>query len=62
VIVVELERVSDSCGYGVPLFEYVGQRNQLVAWAEKQGAEAIARYKSEKNRESIDGLAGLRHV
>jgi hypothetical protein len=62
VIVVNLERVSDSCGYGVPLFEYVGQRDQLVAWAEKQGGAAIERYKSEKNRESIDGLAGLRHV
>ena len=62
VIVVELERVADSCGYGVPLYEYVGQRDQLVAWAEKKGAETVKRYIAEHNRESIDGLPGLRNV
>ncbi len=62
VIVVELERVSESCGFGVPLYEYVGQRTQLTAYAEKKGREALERYKAEHNRQSIDGLPGLRHT
>jgi hypothetical protein len=52
--------VADSCGYGVPLYEYVGERSQLTDWAERKGKEGIAQYKSKKNRQSIDGLSGLR--
>jgi hypothetical protein len=60
VVVVELDRIADSCGYGVPLFEFVGERTQLPAWTERKGEEGLARYKEQKNRESIDGLPGLR--
>jgi hypothetical protein len=60
VVRVELDRVADSCGYGVPLFELVGERTQLAAWAEHKGEDGLARYKRQKNRESIDGLPGLR--
>jgi Pyridoxamine 5'-phosphate oxidase len=59
VIVVELERVADSCGYGGPRFEFVGPRTQLPAWAEQKGAEGVARYRRRNNRASIDGLPGL---
>lgn len=62
VVVVDLERVADSCGFGVPVYEYQGQRTQLIEWGNKKGAAAIERYKCERNRESIDGLPGLRHV
>jgi predicted pyridoxine 5'-phosphate oxidase superfamily flavin-nucleotide-binding protein len=60
VIVVEIERVQDSCGYGVPLFQYEGERTQLQAWARKRGAAGLKEYRAEKNRKSIDGLAGVR--
>jgi hypothetical protein len=60
VVVVDLERVADSCGYGVPLLDYVGPRPQLPAVAERQGPEGLARYRGQKNRHSIDGLPGLR--
>ena len=60
VVLVDVERVGDSCGYGVPIYEYVGQRTQLPDWAASKGAEATAKYAAEKNRESIDGLPGLR--
>jgi hypothetical protein len=60
VIVVELDRLADSCGYGVPQFEFAGQRTQLPAWAGRKGAEGLTQYKRQKNRESIDGLPGLR--
>lgn len=59
IIVVELTRISDSCGFGVPLMKYVGDRPQHFAWAEKKGPEGLKTYKQEKNRSSIDGLPGL---
>lgn len=63
VIVVAVERIADSCGYGVPLMSYEGERPHMEAWAEKKmrvgGAEAIETYKAEKNAVSIDGLPAL---
>jgi Pyridoxamine 5'-phosphate oxidase len=58
IIVVELSRSKDSCGYGVPLFKYEGERTQLHAWARHRGAEGLKQYRAEKNRRSIDGLPG----
>lgn len=60
IIVVDVERVADACGYAVPLFEHKGERSQLIAYAEKQGPEGMEEYRSRKNRQSIDGLAGLK--
>jgi predicted pyridoxine 5'-phosphate oxidase superfamily flavin-nucleotide-binding protein len=59
IILVELTRVTDSCGYGVPLFKYEGEREQLFAWASKKGPEGLRTYRQEKNRRSLDGLPGL---
>lgn len=59
IIVVEVTRVVDSCGYGVPLFKYEGERTQLQAWARKRGADGLKQYRAEKNRRSIDGLPGV---
>ena len=60
VIRVHLTRISDSCGYGVPLYEFREQRSQLKAWVERKGEEAIKAYQLEVNANSIDGLIGLR--
>jgi hypothetical protein len=59
IVVVAITRVQDSCGYGVPLFKYEGERTQLQAWAGKRGAEGLKEYRAVKNRKSIDGLAGV---
>ena len=56
LIVGEIESVQTSCGYGVPFFDYQGERNDLIAWAEKKGPEGVAAYRAEKNQRSIDGL------
>jgi predicted pyridoxine 5'-phosphate oxidase superfamily flavin-nucleotide-binding protein len=56
VIRVEVDRVADSCGYGVPLMEYVGERPQRAKWLEGKGAEGVRDYVRERNAESIDGL------
>ena len=59
IIVVDVTRISSSCGYGVPLMKYEGERPQLFAWAQKKGLEGLRAYKREKNARSIDGLAGV---
>jgi len=59
IIVVEVDRISDSCGYGVPLFEYKGERQQLELWAQKRGTEGLKAYREQKNRRSIDRLPGI---
>ena len=58
-IVVEVTRISDSCGYGVPLFEYQGERSQLTAWVERKGPAGIREYQAAMNANSIDGLPGF---
>jgi hypothetical protein len=56
IIVVEVTRVSSSCGFGVPLMEYVGQRENLPEWERGKGEERLVDYRAEKNSVSIDGL------
>ena len=53
---VAVERVSDSCGYSVPLLDFRGHRDNLERWAETKGPERLAEYRAMKNRKSIDGL------
>ena len=60
IIRIELDRISDSCGYGVPLLRFESERPQLPAWAERKGVEGLATYKRNKNAASIDGLPALR--
>lgn len=59
IVVVDVTHVTDSCGYGVPLFKYEGERTQLQAWARKTGAEGLKAYREKRNRRSIDGLPGV---
>ncbi|HEB59787.1 MAG TPA: pyridoxamine 5'-phosphate oxidase family protein [Gammaproteobacteria bacterium] len=49
-------RVQTSCGYGVPLMDFVADRERLTQWAAEKGPEGIAQYQREKNARSIDGL------
>jgi hypothetical protein len=60
VVDVAVDRVSSSCGFGVPLMEFVGPREELVASARRKGPEKMAAYRARKNVSSIDGLPGLR--
>jgi hypothetical protein len=56
---VHIDRVSDSCGYGVPLMEFVGERPQRDAWLASKGAAGVRQYVGEKNAVSIDGLPAV---
>ncbi|MBX3491487.1 MAG: pyridoxamine 5'-phosphate oxidase family protein [Parvibaculum sp.] len=56
IVVMDVELVQTSCGFGVPLYDYKEERPSLIRWAEAKGDEGIAGYWQEKNRVSIDGL------
>jgi hypothetical protein len=60
IVDVAVERVSDSCGWGVPLMAYEGPREQTERWVrtklDKEGPDALRRYVEERNATSIDGL------
>ena len=60
IVVLAVERIADSCGYGVPCYEHVAPRTQLDDWVRRKGAAGIAEYQSTHTRRSIDGLPGLR--
>jgi hypothetical protein len=63
IVVVDVERVADSCGYGVPLMSYEGQRPHMELWAAKKvrvgGPEALLDYQREHNSYSLDGLPAV---
>lgn len=51
-----VDLVQTSCGFGVPLFTHVEDRDLLNDWAAKKGGEGLRRYWEEKNQLSIDGI------
>jgi hypothetical protein len=61
LIRVHVERIADSCGYGVPLMDYVGERPQRDKWVASKGADGLRAYVAEKNAVSIDGLPAVSH-
>jgi hypothetical protein len=63
VIEVSVSRIAESCGYGVPVMDLVGDRPHLEKWAAKKvrvgGAEALEQYQAEHNAASLDGLPAV---
>ena len=60
VILVSLDRIADSCGYGVPRYRYEGERTQLIDWARRKGSSGLNQYRAKNNAASIDGLPGIK--
>ncbi len=56
IVRLHVDRVQTSCGYGIPLFDYRGERPSLDNWARAKGEEGLEAYWREKNVVSIDGL------
>ena len=56
---VKLSRIQDSCGWGVPFYEYKSQRDQLTRYVDNKPKEEWLDSRYQKNAESIDGLPGL---
>ena len=59
IVRAKLTRISDSCGFGVPQYDFIGERDTLVRWADSKGTDGVARYRDENNARSLDGLPGL---
>ena len=59
IIHVDVGRISDSCGFGVPRYDFVEERDALPRWSEVKGPEGLARYQRDRNTRSIDGLPSL---
>jgi hypothetical protein len=63
IVRVDVTRISDSCGYGVPLMQFEGQRPHSTLSAQKrlrtQGPEGYAKFVAERNAASLDGLPAL---
>ncbi len=56
IIVVQVTRVSTSCGWSVPFMDFRENRDGLDKWAQAKGPDSLANYRQEKNSVSIDGL------
>jgi len=56
IILADINLVQTSCGFGVPLFQYAGERDIHFEWAQKKGSDGLTAYMQEKNRVSLDGL------
>ena len=56
IIMAEIHKVQTSCGYAVPLMDYVADRDTLTRWAETKGEDGLETYVCQKNVESMDGL------
>jgi hypothetical protein len=59
IIRTKVTRISDSCGFAVPFFDYQGQRDLLDKWTEAKGDVKLKEYRQEKNARSIDGLSAI---
>lgn len=59
IIRARLTRISTSCGFAVPQYQYSGDRNTLSRWSESKGQDGLGQYRETKNARSLDGLPGL---
>jgi len=53
---IGIDKVQTSCGFGVPFYNYEGERDQMQKWALNKGEDGLDAYKKEKNMFSLDGL------
>jgi hypothetical protein len=56
IVRLDVDLVQTSCGFGVPRYDYQGERDSLIRWAEAKGEDGLADYRAEKNAVSLDGL------
>jgi len=56
IIVLAVDSVQTSCGYGVPMYDLKEERKTLLDWATNKGEQGIKEYWQAKNQKTIDGL------
>lgn len=53
---IKVTRIKTSCGFGVPVMQFVAQRDDLLRWAEKKGTDGLERFQKKHNSRSLDDL------
>jgi hypothetical protein len=53
---LDFDLVKTSCGYGVPFFDYTGERDQMDRWCASKGDDGLLAYRQDFNLVSMDGL------
>jgi len=56
LIVNHVYQTQTSCGFGVPVMEFIENRRTLTNWASSKGKDGVKEYQQEKNTQSLDGL------
>jgi hypothetical protein len=56
IIIADISLTQTSCGYAVPFYDYVGERETLIKYWENKGEEKKLAYHQEKNACSLDKL------
>lgn len=59
IVRIDVERIADSCGYGVPHMDLIEQRSRLTDWVAARTDDELAEYRRVKNAFSIDGLPAI---
>ena len=59
IVVVDVDCIRDSCGYGVPLYEFRAERDSLRNWCNNKTPAELLEYRKQNNATSLDGLPGL---
>ncbi len=55
IFYLPIELVQTSCGFGIPMYDYIGERDNLKEWAKKKGRSGIQEYWDNRNKTSLDG-------
>ncbi|MEP3049699.1 MAG: pyridoxamine 5'-phosphate oxidase family protein [Roseibium sp.] len=56
IVMLDFDLVQTSCGFGVPLFDYKGERDSLGRWANAKSNDELEAYQRQNNMASIDGF------
>ena len=59
IICIHVERIIDSCGYGVLLYDFRQERDSLANYYGAKSDDEISAYRTQRNSKSLDGLPGL---
>ena len=59
IICIHVERIIDSCGFGVPLYDFRQERDSLANYYGAKSDDEISAYRTQRNSKSLDGLPGL---
>jgi hypothetical protein len=59
IIIIDVDRIMDSCGFGVPLYKFQKHRDSLSNYAKDKTESDLQNYRRQRNAKSLDGLKGL---